>query len=120
MNVRNVLGHALTAGLTLLLAAIWLGPRAGVGWTRATDPFSAARPTAPPVAPLPDLAADPDLAEALRLSDAEEQINIRVYDRANRGVVNITTASLTPGIFDDVVSSGSGSGFVVDDLGHIL
>ncbi len=68
-----------------------------------------------PAVPPPALPAD-----LLRQVDADEQVNIRVYAATNKGVVNITTATEGGGIFGDEVSSGTGSGFVIDRRGHIL
>jgi S1-C subfamily serine protease len=53
---------------------------------------------------------------------AEERTNIAVYDRANRGVVNITTQAIQLADFwrTPVPSEGSGSGAVLDHQGHIL
>lgn len=52
----------------------------------------------------------------------EERINIAVYQRTNRGVVNINTQSARPDAFFlfDVPMKGSGSGSVLDKEGHIL
>ena len=52
----------------------------------------------------------------------EERVNIQVYDRANRSVVNITTHSVRPDFFFmlDVPAEGAGSGSVLDKLGHVL
>jgi S1-C subfamily serine protease len=52
----------------------------------------------------------------------EEQSNIHVYQRCNRGVVNITTRSVQVDDFFLLSSprEGSGSGSVLDPQGHIL
>lgn len=52
----------------------------------------------------------------------DELVNIRVYDRANRSVVHITTRTTRPGGFfmTEVPSAGEGSGSVLDMQGHIL
>jgi len=52
----------------------------------------------------------------------DELVNIKVYDRANRSVVNITTRTTRPGGFfmTEVPSAGEGSGSVLDTQGHIL
>jgi len=52
----------------------------------------------------------------------EELINIRVYERANRGVVNITTRVIEhdPFFFSGSPAQGSGSGSILDTSGHIL
>jgi S1-C subfamily serine protease len=52
----------------------------------------------------------------------EEMTNIYVYQRANRGVVNITTRSVQVEDFFQLTipREGSGSGSVIDKQGHIL
>jgi len=52
----------------------------------------------------------------------EELVNIRVYEKANRSVVNINTRGLRadPRTIFAVPSEGAGSGFVLDQEGHIL
>jgi S1-C subfamily serine protease len=68
------------------------------------------RPNSPPV-------VLPDLGEY----SPEEQINIAVYDKCNRGVVNISTRSLRMDSFLFASSvEGSGSGSVIDKSGHVL
>ncbi len=73
----------------------------------------------------PSIRSNPVVAQAVP-GDAEykpdELVNIRVYDRANRSVVHITTRSVRPGGFfmTEVPSAGEGSGSVFDMQGHIL
>lgn len=52
----------------------------------------------------------------------DELINIKVYDRVNRSVVNITTRTTRPSGFfmTEVPAAGEGSGSVLDMQGHIL
>src|SRR5262245_14468696 len=52
----------------------------------------------------------------------EEKNNIDVYQRYSNGVVNITTTTLTYDFFFRPVptESGTGSGAVIDDQGHIV
>ena len=86
-------------------------------------PFPRPTPATPTATPFvePNIARPNIPADLLRISDAEEQINIRVYAAANKGVVNITTAASAVGLFgDETTSSGSGSGFFIDRQGHIL
>ncbi len=66
--------------------------------------------------PIPALWTDP---EAL---SEEELISIAVYEKVNRGVVNITTKSVrTNNLFMlEVPEEGAGSGVVIDLAGHIL
>ena len=64
--------------------------------------------------PLPTLLSEPLIAEA----DAEDQLLINIYERANPAVVSINIAA---NHFDgDLVELGSGSGFVIDKEGHIV
>ncbi len=61
-------------------------------------------------APAPDVGLSP-----------EEQIVITVYKQASPGVVHITSTTLAYDFFFNVVpQQGTGSGFIVDDKGHIL
>ncbi|MBP89262.1 MAG: serine protease [Planctomycetaceae bacterium] len=52
----------------------------------------------------------------------DELANIRVYEKANRSVVHITTRTTRPGGFFmmEVPAEGEGSGSVIDLEGHIL
>jgi S1-C subfamily serine protease len=120
MTTLRPASHLLTILVTLGLAAILYNqarqsPRAQVprpGHARVDA--APATPAVPPVAP-PSLPED-----LLKLVDADEQINIRVYAAVNRSVVNITTAAERSGFFGDETSTGTGSGFVIDKAGHIL
>jgi S1-C subfamily serine protease len=109
--------HLLTILVTLGLAAVWFGqarrsPVAQIpGRGRVEIPAGPAVPPVPPP-PLPE--------DLLKLVDADEQINIRVYAAVNKSVVNITTSAEGSGFFGDESSSGTGSGFVIDKAGHIL
>ncbi len=52
---------------------------------------------------------------------ADEEINIRVYESANRSVVNIQTEFAgIDRLYRPVSGEGSGSGWVYDDQGHIV
>jgi S1-C subfamily serine protease len=101
-SLKALGAHVLTALVTIALVWFWAGKR---------GPSSVASIPAPQ--PIP--------AEILKASDADEQINVRVYANTNRGVVNITTAASSVGFFgDESTTGGSGSGFVIDREGHIL
>ena len=120
-SLKAVGAHAVTVLVTFALVLLWVDDRerGRRGSPLAQIPRVQARPN--PTAPAPAPAPAPIPAEVLKAFDADEQINIRVYANANRGVVNITTASSTVGLFgDEATSSGSGSGFVIDRQGHIL
>lgn len=80
----------------------------------ATCALAQVRLTPPAPEPAP-------VGEALDLS-AEEAVNVRIYQQANRSVVNITTRSVQ---VDDFLAlggprEGSGSGVVLDQKGHVL
>ena len=51
-----------------------------------------------------------------------ERVNVAVYDRVNRSVVNITTLIVRPDMFLmlEPPSEGAGSGSVLDQEGHVL
>ena len=54
---------------------------------------------------------------------AEEKVNISVYEKVNRGVVNITTRMARQDsffFFESQAPEGAGSGSVLDKKGHIL
>lgn len=52
----------------------------------------------------------------------DEQVNVAVYEKTNRSVVNISTLSVRPDswLLMPVPSEGNGSGSVIDKSGHIL
>ena len=112
-SLRSSGAHVMTAMVTLALAMLWVGARD----SRRREAATTSSPSPPPAA----LAASPIPEEVLKASDADEQINIRVYANTNRGVVNITTAASSVGMFgDESTTGGSGSGFAIDRDGHIL
>jgi S1-C subfamily serine protease len=58
--------------------------------------------------------------DALGRDIAERRI-IEVYQRVSPSVVNVTTQVLQPSLlFADIPAEGAGSGFVLDDEGHIV
>jgi S1-C subfamily serine protease len=125
--------HAVTALLTLLLIVVLFGDRFGA---RRPPPLAQisgrARTPAPPLPqpatppglavprPAPDTQAPPAPEDMLKDLDPDERNNIRVYNAANKGVVNITTETAALGFFGDETSTGTGSGFVIDKEGHVL
>lgn len=52
--------------------------------------------------------------------DADELLTIEVYERVSPSVVYITSRVITMGYFGAYPSEGSGSGFVIDQQGHIV
>ncbi len=67
--------------------------------------------TPAPVLPLSEPGLTPD-----------EQVNVSVYEKTNRSVVNISTLSVRPDgwLLRPVPSEGNGSGSILDKSGHIL
>ncbi|MEZ6048051.1 MAG: trypsin-like peptidase domain-containing protein [Planctomycetaceae bacterium] len=63
----------------------------------------------------------PEIASSAFRMTNEEAINVEVYERVNKSVVNITTRSQAGGLFfRNMPAEGAGSGMVIDSLGHIL
>jgi S1-C subfamily serine protease len=58
-------------------------------------------------------------AQAPAALSMDEQVNVGVYSAVNRSVVNITTADGV-GMFGGEMETGSGSGFLIDEQGHVL
>src|SRR5262245_60400102 len=75
---------------------------------------------APAVRTAPPAVAPMD-ADTSRLTP-EEQVNVAVYAKVNRSVVNINTRGVQADRFSlfEVPSKGAGSGSVLDQKGHIL
>jgi S1-C subfamily serine protease len=82
----------------------------------AASPWPVAAPAAP--SPVDAVRNDP----ALQNLTPEERVHVAVYETANRSVVNINTRSVrADGFFlIEVPVEGSGSGVVLDALGHVL
>ncbi|MCA9078497.1 MAG: trypsin-like peptidase domain-containing protein [Planctomycetaceae bacterium] len=74
---------------------------------------------APPSQPYSPPANSTPFAEGLT---PDERVNIAVYERTNRSVVNISTLTLRPDgwLLRAVPAEGNGSGSVIDKSGHIL
>jgi S1-C subfamily serine protease len=125
-TLRTIAAHAATAAITLVLVVALFGDRLRMHQPPLTQSPRGPRVAAPtPSRPATDYrlpAVEPPAipADVLKSVDADEQINIRVYQAVNKSVVNITTATEAVGLFGDESSSGTGSGFVIDRQGHIL
>lgn len=59
------------------------------------------------------------LIDALGLDFAEKRV-MNVYEQVSPSVVSITTQFLVSGFFDIYPQEGAGSGFVIDNKGHIV
>ncbi len=79
-------------------------------------------PIAAPVAvPMAQTPLGIDMGDGFFAMTPEEAVNVSVYDRANRSVVNISTTSVRPeSLLLATQIEGSGSGSVFDLQGHVL
>ena len=125
---KNLSGQIVTAATAAAVAVILVGHRGGSGRPApvARIPGDAtpgrARVEAPArpftLADVPPPAIPEDVLKAVKADEAD---NIHVYASANKGVVNITTATEATSLFgDEQTTGGTGSGFVIDKGGLIL
>ena len=114
----------ISAALGAVAASVYhhAGPADHVQAQESRDPLRRTAPVVrnpisiPPPPPAAAAAGD-DLSEFT----AAERTNILVYERANRGVVHITTrADRTAMLILEVPTEGTGSGSILDQQGHIL
>ncbi len=102
--------------LVLIVAALAAGYWQWNGWRAPTRGRQA------PAQPVSDVlgAATADVPP-LPSTSAEEQNTVEIYRRVSPAVVNVTTVAMELGFFFQVEpKEGTGSGFVIDDQGHIL
>jgi len=131
LSWQSIFSHAVTVLVTMALVVAVFGDRLGlrrrpplVQIPGASPQPAAPRPVSPSTVPAqrqnaPDQTPAPP-ADVLQDLDPEERTNVLVYAAANKGVVNITTEAETSGLFGDETSTGTGSGFIIDKLGHVL
>ncbi len=104
----------------LILGSLFVGVTLGFFTSVGLQQALAPEPGAPTVEPLPGTHAQPSQRPDL---DAEERHTIDLFKEAQRSVAFITTRVeqvdfWTRNVFE--VPSGSGSGFVWDDRGHVV
>ncbi|HZR97139.1 MAG TPA: trypsin-like peptidase domain-containing protein [Chloroflexota bacterium] len=111
-----VLSGLLAAGL--VLAVLYLAPPAVLRRDGGAPPI--ARATAPPLAAPRETVALPPPGPAAVLAPLDDAI-ARIYDEVGPSVVNLTTTAYAYDFFRFAVvpQQGSGSGFLIDDQGHI-
>ena len=84
----------------------------------------AAEPAAERVAaatPTPAVTPEPALEDELAILEAEDRVISALYARVNPAVVHITARVITMDFFwGPMPSEGTGSGFVIDQQGHIV
>lgn len=116
--MKRLAAHLLTPLMTLIACWFLFAPsRRGDGTSAealAQQPPGSGGYRLPAVAP-PALPPG-DLA----VVEAADRLMNRLYSSTNKSVVNITTESTTPGFFADEVTSGAGSGFIIDRIGHVV
>jgi S1-C subfamily serine protease len=105
------LGATLGGALGAWLLMLWSGTIGPATLEPLLLPVSQAQRTEP-------LRSIPE--QQLDGLSADEQINIRVYERINRSVVNIQTITFVRDLFNVVPEAGAGSGWVLDQNGHIV
>ena len=129
---KKVASHLVTAVLTLMLVFVFFGDFSG-GRRPVLAQIRGRARTEPPPVPVPAVPSAPAVPAAdlgsqapappedvLKDLDPDERNNVRVYNSANKSVVNITTETEVSGFFGDETSTGTGSGFVIDKDGHVL
>jgi len=132
---KIVLLCLLSASLGAVVSVTWNGFSARDREAAAQVPAPGAYPGP---APQPDPGASPGIASPFATRSQaglpapspvgldeltpEEQVNIAVYEAANRSVVNVTTSGYQGDriFFVPVPSQGEGSGAVIDKQGHIV
>jgi S1-C subfamily serine protease len=97
----------------------------GGGAIPSVEPSAASfPPSTPSTVPVPVAGPLPigiDMGDGFYAMTAEEALNVSVYDRANRSVVNISTTTLRPeSMLVSMEVEGNGSGVVMDKQGLIL
>lgn len=117
MTQQTKIGRAIrwiAIGLVIGLGAYWAGSRYG---PRTATSVSAVQPVVTPVSSrIPPL----DSANNAPL-DTTEAENVRIYKQAAPSVANILTKTVEYDFFfNPVPVEGAGSGFLIDNDGHIL
>lgn len=123
LDPRKTVLRYLTLGVLLLL--LWLaGCQPGqlpqfIPVMRTPMLVPTFTPTPAPLTAVGAPTEDPAFVDAHGLDVAERRI-ISVYERVAPSVVSITTQVLRRGFFFEVPDEGAGSGFILDQNGHIL
>lgn len=112
------------ATVPILLACAMSAPSLGSAVLPTATPDVAAYPRAyspSQTANPPTADAEPAVFEGESYFNPVEAQTIDVYERASLSVVHITSRVITPDFFGGLTpSEGTGSGFVIDEQGHIV
>ncbi len=103
----------IAIGLVIGLGAYWAGSRYG---PRTATSVSAVRPAITPVSDIRPLSSGNSSP-----LDPTESENVRIYKKVSPSVANILTKTVEYDFFfNPVPIEGAGSGFLIDNHGHIL
>lgn len=114
LSTRKVSTTLVGVVLVVLLVAAVVGAALFLGYLRF-EPAAAATSAAPTTGALVGLPAASNPATA-----SGEEVVVKVYEEVSPGVVYITNKSTRSTFFGVQQSVGSGSGFIIDNEGHVL
>lgn len=115
-NVRQAAQPVLANVSTDIAALFGQAPRAAL--TNAAGPASPALVTAPAVAQQQTAPAVTQPQQIVGQSATET--TVRVYQDNRPSVVTVISSAVQPGFRSEPLPNGTGSGFLIDDQGHIL
>jgi S1-C subfamily serine protease len=127
VSIMRFLAGCLCSAMLASLFTLWLldsresGPAGATSAVIAQDRTGRRGPGFPLKVPAREVAELDGFFNEDGLT-AEEAINVSVYERLHRSVVNITTRSIRVDSFflTESTAEGTGSGSVIDKTGHIL
>ncbi|MBN2581318.1 MAG: trypsin-like peptidase domain-containing protein [Pirellulales bacterium] len=113
----------LAAPLGVFSAVFWCWSRSAESVSLDQEPGASTHYSTPSAGrPISPTATGPATPADLQGLTPDEQVNVLVYQFANRSVVNIKTKGVQTDRFHlfEVLSKGEGSGLVLDKQGHVL
>lgn len=110
--MKKLLALGIVLALTSLACTVALFEQPGTATSDGTAPSTAADGTSTDAT-----TGEAQLPPAIQ-AGTEEELLIAIYERVNPAVVNIDVGADTGQ--GDVADFGSGSGFIIDDQGHIV
>jgi len=131
MHGLRTLGISLGSAVLASVFTVWLTGRGNdIGNLAMGDVPTASVRRAPALGAAPAAPAEGELESQLPSlpalgftpSSPDEAVNIAVYERCNKSVVNISTVTVVANslLFGVVPGEGNGSGSILDKQGHIL
>lgn len=121
LQMRQTLIGLLAAAVGSLFTLWWTETPSGNGGVALAQHPVLPAPQTGPVVPRDVPEPGRETVDGLSLTP-DELVNVAVYEKANRCVVNISTLSVRPDgwLLRPVPSEGNGSGSILDESGHIL